>query len=268
MSIKIRSRLRFVLGRFFYTYKRYLTWYLSKTKFAKEISNEYLLFEIFSHKSILMRQLKNVDMYLQENKKTNLKIAAAKINGLIIRPGETFSFWKLVGKTDRKSGYLEGLALSNGKITKDIGGGLCQLANLIYWMTIHTPLKVTERWRHGYDVFPDVSRTQPFGSGATVAYNYVDLQVYNPTSETFQLLVNLDDTFLKGQWRSEAEIPFTYKIIEKNHGIHSQNWGGYTRHNEIYREIMDKSGKVIDTEFVAENDAVMMYNPLLEGVKK
>ena len=45
------------------------------------------------------------------------------------------------------------------------GGGLCQLSNLIYWMTLHTPLTITERYRHSYDVFPDSNRTQPFGSG-------------------------------------------------------------------------------------------------------
>jgi len=50
------------------------------------------------------------------------------------------------------------------------------------------PLAVTERWRHNYDVFPDSDRTQPFGSGATVAFNYIDLQITNETNSTFQLL--------------------------------------------------------------------------------
>ena len=59
------------------------------------------------------------------------------------------------------------------------GGRPVQMTNLLYWMTLHTPLTVTERWRHGYDVFPDSNRTQPFGSGATCFYNYMDLMVRN-----------------------------------------------------------------------------------------
>ena len=62
---------------------------------------------------------------------------------------------------------MEGMILRNGRVASGVGGGLCQMTNLLYWMTLHTPLTVTERWRHGYDVFPDSNRTQPFGSGAT-----------------------------------------------------------------------------------------------------
>ena len=51
------------------------------------------------------------------------------------------------------------------KYKMSLGGGLCQLSNLIYWMTLHTPLTITERYRHSYDVFPDSNRTQSFGSG-------------------------------------------------------------------------------------------------------
>ena len=57
------------------------------------------------------------------------------------------------------------------------------MTNLIYWMTIHTELTIVERWRHGFDVFPDAGRTQPFASGATCAYNYIDLQIRNDTDQ-------------------------------------------------------------------------------------
>ena len=60
------------------------------------------------------------------------------------------------------------MLLKNGTVQYGCGGGLCQLSNLIFWMTLHTPLEVKERHRHGYDVFPDSNRTQPFGSGAIV----------------------------------------------------------------------------------------------------
>ena len=83
------------------------------------------------------------NMKLQHNKITNLKLAIAKINGIIIQPGETFSVWKLVGRPTKQNGYLPGLTFSNGQLGEGIGGGLCQLGNLLYWMAIHTQLTVT-----------------------------------------------------------------------------------------------------------------------------
>ncbi|MDP3641159.1 MAG: VanW family protein [Alphaproteobacteria bacterium] len=67
----------------------------------------------------------------QTNKITNLKIAALQINGLLIKPGETFSFCKTVGRPTKKKGYLEGMELSRGKAQPGIGGGVCQLSNLL-----------------------------------------------------------------------------------------------------------------------------------------
>ncbi|WP_341323571.1 VanW family protein [Solibacillus sp. FSL H8-0523] len=64
------------------------------------------------HQSLLRRKLGNSDPKLQENKITNLKIATSKIDGVIIKPGETFSFWQLVGKATKAKGYIEGM--SNG----------------------------------------------------------------------------------------------------------------------------------------------------------
>jgi vancomycin resistance protein VanW len=77
-------------------------------------------------------------------------------------------------------------------------------------MTLHTPLTVVERWRHNYDVFPDADRTQPFGSGATVFFNYIDLQVRNDTNQTFYLRLWLTDTHLCGEWRSDRPILIIY----------------------------------------------------------
>ena len=104
-------------------------------------------------------------MYLQHNKVSNLRLAIQKLDKLIIKPGQLFSVWKLVGRPTILKGYLDGLVLNNGNIEKGIGGGLCQLGNLLYWMALHTPLSIVERWRHSYDVFPDINRTIPFACG-------------------------------------------------------------------------------------------------------
>jgi vancomycin resistance protein VanW len=66
-------------------------------------------------------------------------------------------------------------------------------------LTLHTPLVVTERHHHGYDVFPDASRTQPFGSGATCFYPYGDLMIRNTTEQAFQLCVRVGTVNLEGE---------------------------------------------------------------------
>ncbi len=202
-------------------------------------------------------------MQMQYNKITNLKIATKKISGIVIQPGETFSYWKTIGKTTKSKGYLNGMILHYGKVKTGVGGGLCQLSNLIYWITLHTPLTITERYRPSYDVFPDTKRTQPFGSGATCAYNYLDLQMKNETTEPYQLIIYLTDVSLVGEWKSVSVPTKTYKVYEKDHQFILEQWGGYVRHNTIYREVRNRNNEYLEDEFITENHAITMYPPFL-----
>ncbi|MBS4220365.1 VanW family protein [Bacillus sp. FJAT-49711] len=261
---KQRSKYRIMLGKKYFTTKRHLEWIFSGKKFANKKQAELLRYSAFTHETILMRQLKDVDLWFQRNKITNIRIAINKLNGLIIRPGETFSYWKTIGKPSRKDGYVDGMVLFYGNFMKGVGGGLCQLSNLIYWTTLHTSLTVTERHRHSFDVFPDSSRTQPFGSGATCSYNYLDLQIKNETNEPFQLHLYLTDTHLVGEWRTTIEPLFSYTVYEKEHAITPAYLGGYIRHNVIYRKKYNRLNIQIADEYIVENHAIMMYEPLLE----
>lgn len=115
-----------------------------------------------------------------------------------------------------------------GTFHRGVGGGLCQLSNLIYWMTLHTDLTVTERYRHSYDVFPDENRTQPFGSGATCVYNYRDLMVENRTVRPLQLSLQLTATELRGAWLS-PQSRITPMRSMKNPTRSTGNTGAGTR---------------------------------------
>ena len=260
---KKRSDTRLYLGQKYFTLKRHLNWILGKYKFA--VKNHQLLpHKCCAHKTPLYRRLKNVDMSLQKGKVTNLSIAVPKIHLVTIRPGETFSYWRLIGKPTRRKGYVDGMILKSGTVTTGTGGGLCQLSNLIYWLTIHTPLTVTERHRHGYDVFPDSNRTLPFGSGATCFYNYGDLMIQNNTMQTFQLLLEITDELLKGAWFSDQPLEFSYSVYEKEHIMQSEFWGGFTRHNVLHRKKYNRAtGNLVDDEYVIENHAIMMYAPFI-----
>ncbi len=263
MRPKSRGRFRLFLGKTYFTIRRYFYWYFGRTNFARYRKAELLPSIAFNHRTPLVRKLKDVDMWLQHNKVENLKIAVKQLDGIVIRPGETFSYWKLIGKPSKRKGYKEGVVLYYGGFKPGVGGGLCQLSNLIYWMTLHTQLKVVERYRHSYDVFPDVGRTQPFGSGATCVYNYRDLQIYNDTDSIYQLRVYIDDDYLNGEWRTLEASGLEYEVYERKHWITHEFWGGYIRNNEIYRRIFDEDGNMLMDEYVSENHAVMMYSPLI-----
>lgn len=258
-----RSRLRLFAGKRYFTWKRYWQWLTQRQSRARVHLAEDLRYISATHATPLLRSLRNVDMQLQYNKITNLKLAVAKLNGLTVHPGETFSYWQTIGKPTRRKGYLDGMVLHYGGFRSGTGGGLCQLSNLIYWMALHTPLTVTERHRHSYDVFPDEQRTQPFGSGATCAYNYLDLQLMNRTDEVYQLKLWLDDSHLHGEWRCSGQPLYTYEIYEADHVISLEPWGGYIRSNRIRRRVMTRTGEIARDEAVADNHALMMYSPLI-----
>lgn len=156
------------------------------------------------------------------------------------------------------------MILFQGAFHAGIGGGLCQLSNLVYWMTIHTPLTVVERYRHSYDVFPDSNRILPFGSGATCVYNYRDLMLKNGTNLPIQLRVWLTDTMLCGCFNTMVEPMETYEVYEKEHHIKKELFGKYSRHNVICRKVLDLAGGEVSHEYITENHALMMYEPFIE----
>ncbi|WP_455582476.1 VanW family protein [Dysosmobacter sp.] len=259
-----RSWLRLRAGKMYYAAKRYLLWYgRPGIHWAKERQTELLPEIQYQHATPLLRQLRGEEVELQYNKITNLKLAAARLNGVVLRPGETFSYWRLIGKPTRQKGYQDGMVLFLGHIGRDVGGGLCQLSNLIFWMTLHTPLTVVERYRHSHDVFPDANRTQPFGSGATCAYPHRDLMIFNGTQQNFQLCLSVGQTHLIGEWRAELPVQSRYHIAERNPRIEQAAWGGYIRHNELIRQVFDLQDGCKKEEFLFANDAIMMYSPLL-----
>ena len=258
-----RSWLRLRLGKAYYAGKRYLLWCSPRFQWAKTHRAEPLPCLQAAHATPLFRHLRGEEDELQQGKVVNLRLAAARLDGLVLHPGETFSYWKTIGKPSRRKGYQEGMVLFLGQIGRDVGGGLCQMSNLIFWMTLHTPLTVVERYRHSHDVFPDANRTQPFGSGATCAYPHRDLMIRNDTNQDFQLCVQVGKTHLEGQWRAETPPRFRFEIVERDARMDQLSWGGYVRHNALVRRVYDQSGHFLEEQFLFTNDAIMMYSPLL-----
>lgn len=214
---------------------------------------------ITRHSSLIYRRLAGVDMCLQENKRRNLELATATLDGLVLRPGQELSFWRCIGPPSAKRGYLPGLVLVNGHMAADVGGGLCQLSNLLYWLVLHSPLEVTERHHHGYDVFPDSGRVLPFGSGATVFHNYVDLRFRNPTELLVRLNVWLTDEHLYGQIAADRLPAVAFHVREEGHRFEKVG-GQWFRENRLYQIAVDRaSGLELECRLLSANRSPVMY---------
>lgn len=238
---------------------RFISDLLVRNKLAKNRMDENFKYTVKKHQSLLRRKLGSSDPQLQENKIVNIKVAIKNIDGIIIKPGEIFSFWNLVGKTTKRKGYIEGMQLSRGEVKTGVGGGICQLANLLYWMALHTPLQVIERHHHSFDPFPDEKRTLPFGSGASVFYNYVDVRFYNPTDTTFQIRVWVTDKHLKGAVYTDSLLEHSFHIEERNHRFLKQK-NKYYRENEIWRAVINRrTGNKVKDEFLIHNFSEVKY---------
>lgn len=229
-------------------------------KYAKIKSKNELENIVKSHSSLILRKLQGVDMELQHNKEINLRLAAEKINGIIIRPGETFSLWKTIGHPKAKNGYKEGLTVSSKKgLGRGIGGGLCQMANIIHWLVLHSPMTVTELHHHSDALFPDEKRRVPFGTGTSIFYNRLDYRFLNATDCDWQILVWIEDGYLCGELRSVKPCAAKYKIVEENHHFRKEG-DDYYRISSIYRIITDKESGEQKKELLLENHSKVLYD--------
>ena len=216
--------------------KRHIQDMLRKTQFARERTAEPLPVVVYRHNSLIRRRLGNVNMQLQENKATNLALAVKHIDGLVIRPGETFSVWKLIGRTSKRKGYKEGLTIAKGKPSQGIGGG------------------------DGLDLFPDFGRQIPFGTGTSISYNYIDYRFRNDTQNTYQLHLWTNDEYLCGELRATDQQPHTFHIHAENEYFSREN-GVVYRNGEVYRDVIDRaSGQRLESQLIRTNHARVMYD--------
>lgn len=110
---------------------------------------------------------------MQRGKVHNLRLAARRLDGLLIAPGTVFSFWRAVGPPLRIRGFVAGRMLQEGCLVASPGGGLCQLSNALYDAALRSGCEIVERHAHSRVVPGSLAQS---GRDATVAWNYVDLR--------------------------------------------------------------------------------------------
>ncbi|MBE6954623.1 MAG: hypothetical protein E7449_01755 [Ruminococcaceae bacterium] len=126
------------------------------------------------------------------NRTDNLRLASAEIDGVVIMPGEVFSFNKIVGERTPEKGYKEATVYVNGASVGETGGGVCQVASAIYYTTLLANLEIVERTEHMYFV-----TYVPAGCDATIYWGQLDYQFRNSTEYPIRVDVKLEDNCVK-----------------------------------------------------------------------
>lgn len=112
-----------------------------------------------------------------KNRIHNIRTAIERFNGVLIKPGEEFSFVTTLGEVDGEHGYLPELVIKNDRTEPEFGGGICQVSTTVFRAAIYSGLKITARKNHAYPV----SYYNPQGMDSTIYVPKPDLKFINNT---------------------------------------------------------------------------------------
>ncbi len=240
--------------------RRHIKNLTSNINYAKDYQTERLGNVVSRYEGGMIKTGKGIDPVLQENKAINIEIACRKLDGLLIRPGEEFSFWKTVGKITKRKGYKDGRVIEKNKIKPGIGGGLCNLGNTLHLLVLHSPLDVTEFHSHSDALAPDHGERVPLSAGTSISYNYLDFRFQNNTDQNFQLVAYCKDKKLIAELRSERAVDFDYALVEEDHHFEKE-YGKYYRVSKIYKTTVEKAtGKTVDKKLILDNHSEVMFD--------
>ena len=204
------------------------------------------------------------------NRNNNLVLAAEKLNGTIVNPGEEFSYNKTIGERTIAAGFKEAKAYANGDVVLDVGGGICQLSSTLYNTALLANMEITERHNHCFK-----TSYVPEGRDATVSWGTVDFKFENNRKYPVKIeAVAGDGVVTVNLWGIKQDDDFTVlidskvtSIIEKE--IEKVGTGEKTRNgedgctSETYKTLT-KNGLVISKTLVSKDT----YNALSKRVNE
>ncbi|MEG1559930.1 MAG: glycopeptide resistance accessory protein VanW [Clostridia bacterium] len=237
----------------------YLKMHFDKNHYARSILKTDLPYKLFENHSPLYNRETGFDMLYQENKVFNLKLAAPNLNGLLIKPGETFSFCLATRYADRQTQYKDGLTVIDGKLTTEKGGGMCQMSNLLFLMFLHTPLTIIERHGHGVKNFKESENNALMGIDATISRGWLDLKLKNETNFTFQICIDFDAENIIGRIFIDEDIGIHYEL-KNEELIYFRKDNAIFEQVKVYRsQISDATGEKSNRKLLYENSCKIGY---------
>lgn len=122
----------------------------------------------------------------------NIAVGAAKLDGMIVRPGDTFSFNERIGAFTKAEGWVEGSVIVEDRTEQGIGGGICQVSTTLFRAVLAAGLPIEERWPHLYRVRYYEMGSSPIGYDSTIFSPGVDLKFKNDFEDPIMLRVLID----------------------------------------------------------------------------
>lgn len=148
-----------------------------------------------------------------EGKLTNIRLGIERLDDVVIRPDEIFSFWALVGRPCAQAGFVIGRSIRDGVVGGDVGGGLCQLSGIVYELLLRAGFQPLERHPHSHDLYTEEERFTPFGLDATVSWPYRDLRLANRLGLAVTIRFGLEALTLRASLHAPRTIaPMTIEI--------------------------------------------------------
>lgn len=149
-----------------------------------ETNNEYGIEELIAEGTSLFKGSSASRLH-------NIKTGAAKLNGTLVKPGETFSFNRSVGPINRANGFTSGLIISGSRLVLGDGGGICQVSTTAFRAALNAGLPITERSAHSYRVGYYEQDSKP-GIDATIYQPTLDLKFKNDTDSYILVTTEFD----------------------------------------------------------------------------
>ena len=139
---------------------------------------------------------------------TNLILAAQKINGTVLLPGEEFSYNKTVGERTIEAGYKMAATFSNGKVVDGLGGGICQISSTLYDAVVMANLQITKRRNHQF-----ITSYLPGGKDATVVWGSQDFKFINSRKYPVRITMSVSGGTSTAQvWGLKEEVEYDITI--------------------------------------------------------
>lgn len=148
-----------------------------------------------------------------EDRNTNLRLASQACNGLVLQPGEVFSFNQALGQRTEEKGYRPGPSYAGGKTVYTVGGGICQVASTIYYCALMSDLEIVDRDYHMF--YPGYV---PYGMDATINWGTIDFQFRNNTDYPLRIEAEVSggnvNVRLIGTDNKDTYVKMEYEILE------------------------------------------------------
>ncbi len=174
---------------------------------------------------------------------TNLQLAASKINGTVLMPGETFSYNQVVGERTIAAGYKEAPIYVEGEVVDGLGGGICQITSTLYNAVLYANLEIVERSNHQF-----VPSYVTASRDATVVYGSIDFKFKNNRDYPIKIVCSVSGGIARFDiygLRTDNE----YEVEISSYVTGSTADSTYS---EAYR-ILKQNGQVVSTELLSKD---------------